>query len=68
MEYNNYYLIRYGNDKILVLAKNPQDAVNIWIENKNEQLKKDGRYLDFNPREFSVEELEREDLVIKASK
>lgn len=67
MEYKHYYLIRYGKDKILVLAKNSQEAVNIWIENKKEQLKKEGRYLEFNPKDFSVEEIEREDLVIKAS-
>ncbi|WP_249593661.1 hypothetical protein [Peribacillus frigoritolerans] len=67
MEYKNYYLIKVGNSKIVVLAKTSVEAINIWIENGNNERIKDNRRPNFNPNSYSIELLEREDLVLKAS-
>lgn len=67
MENKNYYLIKIGNNKILVLARTSVEAINIWIEDRNNERIKDNLRPNFNPYSYIIELLEREDLVLKAS-
>ncbi|MGM0888973.1 MAG: hypothetical protein ACQEW5_18825 [Bacillota bacterium] len=67
MENKNYYLIKTGNNKIIVLARTSVEAINIWIEDRNNERIKDNLRPNFNPDSYSIELLEREDLVLKAS-
>ncbi|EKN68059.1 hypothetical protein P9E76_15405 [Schinkia azotoformans] len=67
MVYNYYFLITYGKDKILVLAEDGYQAVEIWVKSKRKKLEDEGRALIFSPDNYIVEKLNREDFVLKAS-
>lgn len=56
-----------NKNKFVVSAENTQQAIKLWFESKNKEYQEDNRPLEFNPRDFSIRELEREDLVIRAS-
>ncbi|MDT0159261.1 hypothetical protein [Bacillus sp. AG4(2022)] len=68
MEYNFLYLIETGNNSVVVSAKNSIEAVSLWIEQKNKEREADGRLIKFNPQNYSVKQIEREDLIIGAPK
>lgn len=67
MRYKYYYLITHGDKKYLILAGSSQEAIDIWIKEKNTERMEEGRKVMFNPSNFSIEEIIREDFVIKAS-
>jgi hypothetical protein len=67
MRYKNYYLITTGNNKSLVLAESGVEAVEIWVESRKREREAEGRTMPFKPDDFTVEKLEREDLVLRAS-
>ncbi|WNB93409.1 hypothetical protein [Bacillus sp. NEB1478] len=68
MEYNFLYLIESGNNSVVVSAKNSIEAIGLWIEQKNKEIEEDGRLVKFNPTNYSVKQIEREDLIIRAPK
>lgn len=67
MEYKNYYIINHGKEKHLILALSSQEAINAWIQKKQSEREEEGRKMKFNPANFSIEEITREDFLVKAS-
>jgi len=65
--YRYYYSISFNNQKALVLAESSMQAVNILFEKKKKEFEADNRHVEFDPSSFSIERLEREDFVLKAS-
>ncbi|PHD08595.1 hypothetical protein COF54_11400 [Bacillus toyonensis] len=62
------YLIEYNSIKFVVSAKGAVEAIDLWIQEKNRENKEDYNLTkEFRPADFSITELVREDLVIKAS-
>ena len=67
MQYNYYYLINYGKNEVVVLSESSTKAIELWINHKNDERERDNLSRSFEPSNFSIKEISREDLVIKAS-
>ncbi|QUG41323.1 hypothetical protein KD050_18920 [Psychrobacillus sp. INOP01] len=55
-----YYLIRYGNEKVLVSARTSLEAVTHWIKVEQGRREQEGQNVKFNPSNFTVEAINEE--------
>ncbi|KYG95701.1 hypothetical protein ABEW24_23930 [Paenibacillus jamilae] len=66
MRYKNYYLIEWNNEHDLVLAESTREALELYFSHQQGKREKDGRRLEFDPRQLTIKEIQREDFLIKA--
>ncbi|WP_028400250.1 hypothetical protein [Ectobacillus panaciterrae] len=60
------YLIEYNTETIVVVADNPQEALNSWMTKVKEERQRDWSKVKFHPKDFRIKELCSENLVIRA--